>query len=314
MATGSLATTTTEKRRRKRSSGIPVFVPLLFLLPAILLLIAFRYIPAFSAVYHSFTDWTGTNNAAFVGLAQYQTLLADPVFWTSLRNVLLYTFGRTVLTTVMAFLAAELVYNLRNRQSQWLWRVTFTLPMVIPGTVVLLIWRQIYAARLGLLNESLRALGLEQWAQPWLGQTNTALLAIIMIGFPLVSGFSFLVISSALMELSSEINEASLLDGCSPLRRIFAIDIPSIIGPSVLVIILGINAGLQEFAPMLIITSGGPANATQTPGLYLYQIAFTYGKFGYATAIGTVLMILTLGFSYFILRARYRGATDVEVQ
>ena len=249
------------------------------MLPAILILIAFRYIPAFSAVYHSFTDWTGTNNAAFVGLAQYQALVADPVFWTSLRNVMLYTFGRTVLATLMAFIAAELVYNLRNRQSQWLWRVAFTLPMVIPSTVILLIWRQIYAARLGLLNEFLRAVGLDQWAQPWLGQPNTALLAIMVIGFPLVSGFAFLVISSALMELSTEINEASLLDGCSPLRRVFAIDIPSIIGPTVLVIILSINAGLQEFAPMLIITSGGPVNATPDARalplpdcLYLWQI------------------------------------------
>ena len=134
MASGSLATTTTEKRQRKRSSGVPVYVPFLFLLPAIILLVAFRYIPAFSAVYHSFTDWTGTNKASFVGLAQYQALFADPIFWTSLRNVLLYTLGRTLLTTAMAFIAAELVYNLHNRQSQWLWRVTFTLPMVIPAT------------------------------------------------------------------------------------------------------------------------------------------------------------------------------------
>ena len=312
--TSSLATTTTtEKRQRKRSSAVPVYVPFLFLLPAIVLLITFRYIPAFSAVYHSFTDWTGTNNAAFVGLAQYQAMMQDPVFWASLRNVVLYTIGRTVVSMFMAFVAAELVYNLRNRQSQWLWRVVFTLPMVIPGTVVLLIWRQIYAARLGLLNEFLRAVGLDQWAQPWLGQPNTALLALMMIGFPLVSGFSFLVISSALLELSTEINEASLLDGCGPLRRIFAIDIPSIMGPLVLVIILSINAGLQEFAPMLIITSGGPVNATQTPGLYLYQSAFTYAKFGYATAVGTVLMLITLTFSFFTLRARYRRATDVEV-
>lgn len=313
MATGTIAKPTVQNQPRRRSRTIPLYVPFLFLLPAILLLITFRYIPAFSAVYHSFTDWTGTEAANFVGLAQYQAMLQDEVFWLALRNVVLYTLGRTLLTTTMAFIAAELVYNLRNRQAQWLWRVTFTLPMVIPGTVVLLIWRQIYAARLGLLNEFLRAVGLGDWAQPWLGQPNTALAALIFIGFPLVSGFGFLVISSALMELSSEINEASLLDGCSPLRRVFAIDIPSIIGPLVLVIILSINAGLQEFAPMLIITGGGPINATETPGLYLYQSAFTYGKFGYATAVGTVLMLLTLAFSFFTLRARYRRATDVEI-
>ena len=123
-----------------------------------------------------------------------------------------------------------------------------------------------------------------------------------------------LVVLAALENLPSEVNDASLLDGCSRWRRIFAIDLPAIRGPLALITILSINAGLQEFAPMLIITGGGgPVNATQTPGLYLYQQALTYGKFGYATAIGTTLMLLTLAFSVFILAARYRRAVDVEV-
>ena len=119
---------------------------------------------------------------------------------------------------------------------------------------------------------------------------------------------------AALQNLPSSVSEAALLDGCNGLRRVFAIDLPSIRGPLALVIILGINAGLQEFAPMLIVTGGGgPVNATQSPGLYLYQQAIGYGKYGYATAIGTVLMLLTLAFSWFILRSRYQGAHDVAV-
>lgn len=312
MATVSIAKPA-DSTQRRRVRSIPLYVPYLFLIPALLLLIAFRYVPAVSAVYHSFTDWNGTSAANFVGLDQYRTMFGDATFVASVRNVLLYTLGRTVFTTVMALFAAELIYNLRNAQTQWIWQVVFTLPMVVPATVILLIWRQIYAARLGMLNEFLRAVGLGDWAQPWLGQPNTALLALIMIGFPLVSGLSFLVLSSSLLGLSAEVKEASLLDGCGPLRRVFAIDIPSIMGPLVLVIILSMNAGLQEFAPMLIITGGGPLNTTQTPGLYLYQQAITYGKFGYATAIGTFLMAMTLTFSAITLRARYRGAGDVEV-
>ncbi len=310
MATVSIAKpAASTKRRRIRS--IPLYVPYLFLIPALLLLAAFRYVPAISAVYHSFTDWNGTSAANFVGFEQYRVMFRDATFVASVRNVLLYTLGRTVFTTVMALLAAELIYNIRNTQTQWIWQVVFTLPMVVPATVVLLIWRQIYAARLGMLNEGLRAVGLGDWAQPWLGQPQTALMALIMIGFPLVSGLSFLVLSSSLLGLSAEVKEASLLDGCGPLRRVFAIDIPSIRGPLVLVIILSINAGLQEFAPMLIITGGGPLNTTQTPGLYLYQQAITYGKFGYATAIGTFLMLMTLTFSAITLRAYRRG--DVEI-
>jgi raffinose/stachyose/melibiose transport system permease protein len=213
----------------------------------------------------------------------------------------------------MGLVGAELVYNLRNATSQWIWRLVFTLPLVIPATVTLLIWKQMYGARLGLINEGLRTIGLSSLARPWLGQPDTALPALILIGFPLVAGFGFLVLLSALQNLPPEVNDAALIDGCSRMRRIFSIDIPSITGPLVLVIILSVNAGLQEFAPMLVITSGGPINMTQSPGLYLYQTAFTYGKFGYATAIGTVLMMLTLLFSVGVLRQRYRRAYDVEV-
>jgi raffinose/stachyose/melibiose transport system permease protein len=300
-----------QARSPRRSGTIPPYIPYLFLLPAILLLIVFRYIPAGSAIYHSFTDWNGTSAANFVGLAQYQALFQDQSFIRSLQNIAIYSLVRTALGTLMALIGAELVYNLQNYGARSLWRVVFTLPLVIPTTVIFLVWKQIYSARLGLLNEFLELFGGRP--QPWLGSPDTALGAIILIGFPLVSGFSFLVLLSALQNLPSDVNDAALIDGCSRLRRIWSIDLPSIRGPLALVIILGINAGLQEFAPMLIMTNGGPVNATQSPGLYLYQQAISYGKFGYATAIGTVLMMITLTFSLIILRARYRRAHDVEI-
>lgn len=313
MATNSTLTNSVGAASRPRSRLVPVYMPYLFLLPAIILLLLFRYYPAFSAVFHSFTDWDGTRQANFVGLDQYQALLKDAIFVKSIVNILIYTAVRTFLTTVMALIGAELVYNLRSYVSQGIWRIVFTIPLVIPSTVVFLVWRQIYNSRLGLLNQFLAAIGLGDQAQPWLGQPNTALAAIIMIGFPLVSGLGFLVLLSALQNLPTEVNDAALIDGCTRLRRIFAIDLPSIRGPLALIVILGINAGLQEFTPMLVVTNGGPINSTQSPGLYLYQQAFTLGKFGYSTAIGTVLMLMTLVFSVFILRARYKRAHDVEV-
>lgn len=302
------------KPTKPNSRLVPVYVPYLFLIPAFVLLIMFRYVPAFSAVFHSFTDWDGTKPANFVGFQQYEALFNDEVFILSIRNIVFYTLNRALLSTVMALIGAELVYNLRSDLSRSVWRIVFTLPLVIPTTVIFLVWRQVYAGRLGLVNEFLNGIGLGAQARPWLGNPDTALIALTLIGFPLVSGFGFLVLLSALQELPSEVNDASLIDGCSRLRRIFSIDLPSIRGPIALLAVLGITAGLQEFAPMLIVTGGGgPVNATQSPGLYLYQQAITYGKFGYATAIGTVLMLLTLGFSIVILRARYRRAHDVEV-
>lgn len=301
------------KTKVKRGT-VPVYVPYLFLLPAIVLLILFRYIPAFSAVFHSFTDWDGTSTSNFVGLKQYQDLFQDSVFLRSLQNIFVYTFLRTLLTTVMAIIGAELVYNLRSQGMRNVWRVTFTVPLVIPHTVVFLIWRRVYSGDFGLLNDTLTFFGLGGLAKPWLGDPNTALWALVLVGFPLVSTLGFLVILAGLENLPQEVNSAALLDGCSRLRRVFAIDLPAIRGPLAFVAILSINAGLQEFAPMFIMTGGGgPVNATQSPGLYLYQQAFTYTKYGYASAVGTILMLITLVFSIFILAARYRRAIDVEV-
>jgi raffinose/stachyose/melibiose transport system permease protein len=301
------------ERERSRSGYVPAHLPYLFLLPAVVLLVWFRYYPALSAVYHSFTDWDGTTPATFIGLAQYQALFQDEVFLQSLRNILVYAAGRTMLTTVMALAGAELVYNLSSGRAQSIWRIIFTIPLVIPGTVILLIWKQVYAGRLGLINESLELFGLDSMIRPWLGQPQTALPALIFVGFPLVAGFGFLVLLAALQNLPPEINDAAMLDGCSRLRQVFSIHLPSILGPLFLVIILEVTADLQEFAPMLVMTGGGPINATLSPGLYLYQSAFTYGKFGYATAIGTLLMLLTLVFSVMALRFRYRRAHDVDV-
>jgi ABC-type sugar transport system permease subunit len=304
----------THIKTRVNRGSIPIYIPYLFLIPAFILLTIFRYIPAVSAVFHSFTQWDGTSEGTWVGLQQYQTAFADPVFMRSMGNILLYTLARTVLTTVMAIVGAELVYNITSVGTRHFWRVIFTVPLVIPTTVVYLIWRRVYSGDIGLLNDFLSYIGLTSLEKPWLGNSDTALWALIFVGFPLISTFGFLVLLAGLENLPQEVNSAALLDGCSRFRRVFAIDLPAIRGPLAFVAILSINAGLQEFAPMLIMTNGGgPVNATQSPGLYLYQQAFTYNKYGYASAIGTLLMLLTLIFSIFILAARYRRAIDVEV-
>ena len=308
----------TDQKRRKRTSNLHLnarwrtaIVPLLLLAPALILLIIFRYIPTLSAVFHSFTIWNILFPEEFVGLKNYQDLLQDSVFLQSLRNILQYAIMRTLLTMTMAFVGAELVYNIHNARWRNIWRLVFTIPMVIPLTVELMIWKEIYAGRQGLLNEFLVAIGVLDRAYPWLGRPDTALWALIFVGFPAVAGFGFLVLLAALQNLPSEVNEAALLDGCSRLQCVFAIDLPNIRGPLALILILSLNSGLQQFAPMLVMTNGGPANTTMSPAFYLYWEAFKYGKQGYASAIGVILLLMTLGLSILILWSRYRSASDV---
>ena len=312
-ASARLGPRTVSGRQGSTSGFVPIYVPFLFLIPALLLLIIFRYYPTISAIYHSFTIWEIPQPGEFVGLQNYRNLFEDRVFLKSISNILRYMVGRSFFTLVMAFIGAELVYNLTSARKRNFWRTVFTVPMVIPITVNLLLWQQIYAGRQGLLNDFLVGIGAMARPYPWLGRADTALPALIFIGFPAVAGFGFLVILAALQNLSSEVNDASLIDGCSRFRRVFAIDLPAIRGPLALIIILSMNSGMQEFTSMFVMTQGGPANATMSPAFYLFTQAFDYGEYGYATAIGTVLMLMTLVFSIVILRIRYRKAHDVEV-
>ena len=122
-----------------------------------------------------------------------------------------------------------------------------------------------------------------------------------------------LIYLAALQSIPAELYEAAELDGAGIARRIWHVALPQIRGVMLIMLILQLIATFQIFTEPFLLTNGGPVNATQSPGLYLYQQAFTYGKFGYSTAIGTVLMLMTLAFSIFILRSRYRSAHDVEV-
>ena len=179
-------------RWKLRSGFVPIYVPFLFLIPALLLLIAFRYIPAVSAIYHSFTYWNIPEPGEFIGLQNYQALFDDPIFIKSLGNILKYMVGRTALVLVMAFIGAELVYNLTSDRWRNIWRMIFTIPMVIPITVNLLVWQQVYAGRQGMLNEFLTGIGAMARPHPWLARPDTALPALIFIGFPAVAGFRIL--------------------------------------------------------------------------------------------------------------------------
>ena len=298
---------------RSKSVGASLLAPFLFLLPALLLLIFLRYVPAISAFYHSLTEWDGVGTGVYVGLDQYRTLFEDKVFLLSLQNIVKYGAVRTFIIVAMSFFGAELVYNLRSRREQSFWRIVFTIPMLVPWTVELLIWSQIFAARRGLVNEFLKSFGIIKRVHPFLGDPNTALWALAVVGFPLITGIGFLVLLAALRNLPAEVNDAALIDGCSRLRRVFAIDLPNIRGPLALVAIINLNATLQAFGPMFVMTGGGPINTTMSPVLFVYQQAFQRVNFGYATAAGVVLMFLTLSLSVLILRTRYKGAHDVAV-
>ncbi|MGQ9629506.1 MAG: carbohydrate ABC transporter permease [bacterium] len=263
-----------------------------FLAPTFALVLVFNYYPIAQAFFRSFYEWRGGSMAKFVGFDNFIEMFNDIAFRISVGNMLkLLLFHLIVVVTVPVF-AAELIFGLRSRpRLQHFFRILFVIPMVVPSIVVLLIWSFIYDGEVGLLNAVLRGMGLGHLERGWLADPNTALYAIMGLGFPWVSGTAVLIYLAGLLGVNMEIWDSAKLDGASGIKRFVKIDLPLIMGQIKLMVILTIMNQMQGFVSILVLTQGGPGWSTLVPGLYLYQNAFQHARMGYANAIGVVMFI-----------------------
>lgn len=275
----------------------------LLLLPTFLLIIIFNYYPAGSALYHSFFDWNGANLKRFSGLSNFVQMFNDKTLWLSFGHLAQLTLFGVIISVSFPLVAAALIFHLRDLRWAYFYRVLFVVPMVVPGIVVLMIWRFIYSPNLGLINQILRAIGLEILARPWLGDFKLALYALMGIGFPWVAGFATLIYLAGFQAIPAELLDAAAIDGASTRQRFFSVELPLVVSQIKLIVILTIIGSFQNFATVLVMTNGGPGTETMVPGLYLYRNAMQYNKMGYACAIGTLMFLITLALTY--LNTRY---------
>ena len=284
-------TANSTNRRWRRFKGSSVFY--LLILPTFVMLMIFNYWPAFTSLYRSFFEWDGVFYERFIGFGNFVEIFRDPIMHVAFKNMAKLTVGWVILRLVFPLLGAELVFNLKSRRAQYLYRVLFVIPMVIPQIVTFLLWRFMYGAMV--INELLKAIGLGHMARPWLGDFDFALLAILFVGFPWIDAFNFLVFQAGLMAIPSSVFESARLEGAVGLKRIFTIDIPLLMGQIKLVVVLSLINAIREYQMVLVMTNGGPGWETMVPGLAMYQNAFLYGRMGYGSAIGTTLFVLLLG-------------------
>lgn len=290
----------TERRTARRSAPRRTVVLYLVLAPALVLLAVFAYSPALSGMFYSFFDWRPGFDSEFIGLSNYERMLGDQVWWASFANLgFIFVFG--IVTWVVPFAAAELVVSHSSRRAQFVFRTLLIAPIAFPQIVTLLIWGFFYDPANGVINTFLGAVGLEDLRQNWLGDPQTALLALLFIGFPWVAGLPFLVFLTALQNIPSEIFDAAALDGVGRLRRIIHIDIPMMAGQFVLLAFLAVISTLQYGMAAFILTGGGPDNATQVPILRMLSAAFSGRDWGYAAALSTTLFVVTLALGVFLL-------------
>ena len=272
-----------------------------FLLPNLLGFAVFTFFPVIAALVISFTDWDLLQAPTWVGLGNYQTLLRDPLFGQVLKNTALYVLGTVPLQMVLA-LAVALALNERI-PGQLFFRTAYFMPVVASTVAVALVWRWIFNYDFGLLNSFLYMIGIQD-PPNWLGSTRTALISIIIMSIWQQVGYSMVLFLAGLQGVPVQLYEAAKIDGAGPWARFAFITLPMLSATTFFVLVIGVINSFQVFDQALIMTQGGPANATNTIVYHIYRNAFQFFKMGYASAMAWVLFAII--FVVTLLQFRYQ--------
>ena len=274
---------------------------LFYVLPATILLVLITLFPFFYLIYNSLMRWNLQRaylGKAFIGLENYRAMLADPLFWDAMRVTVITTISIVVVQLTLGMLLA-LLFS-RQMAGRRVLRSLFLLPLITTPVVVGLTWRMLFNADLGMINYALRSMGLPE--PLWLASTTWALPSIIITDTWQVVPFVTLMFVAGLQSLPVEPREAATIDGASPVRIFFDITLPQLRPLIFLAMLFRVTDALRLFDLIYVMTSGGPANATQTLNLYAFKVGFTFLDIGYGSALAVALMAICVGLSLIIIR------------
>jgi raffinose/stachyose/melibiose transport system permease protein len=266
---------------------------LILLAPALAVYCAFAVYPMLNVVVLSFMRWNGLTAAShFVGLDNYVAVFTqDPVFWTAVRNTVLWTAMSVVFPPAIGFLLAlSLNENVPGRGPL---RALFYMPVIIAPIAVATMWRWMYDPFFGLFNAVLTALGLQGLIQDWLGDRDIALYSMFVAYVWQTVGFSLVLFLAGLQNVSPTLVEASRVDGASRFQIFRYVTLPALRPSITIVLILSIINSLKAFDIVYGMTQGGPAQSTQMLALWAFTQAMQLGDFGRGAAISVVLLLIT---------------------
>ncbi|EGL19930.1 MULTISPECIES: sugar ABC transporter permease [Paenibacillus] len=262
------------------------------LLPALLIYSVFVIVPIFWSAYYGFFDWKGIGEAKFNGFDNYVEALKDPIFWLALKNNLIVVaasvFGQVPIALVLA-----LVLRKSNFFQRFIRSAVF-MPMVLSSVVVGIIWSYIYHPQIGILNFLLDAVGLESWKKAWLSDKSVSMLALTVPIIWNYIGPYLIMFIAALQNIPSDIDDAAMIDGATGSRKLFSVTLPMIWDTVKVTIVLCISGSLKAFDLIYVMTGGGPAHSTELLASYMYNNTFSVYRFGYGSAISTLIIIISL--------------------
>ena len=271
-------------RKRRRSGRL-----WLFILPAAIPYLFVVIVPSLQGVGFSFTNFDGLNPVwKIVGIDNYTHFLRDPQALRAVLNTIGLAFVSAIFENLIGLLLA-LALNGRLFSRNVL-RVIFFMPVVIITVVVAFVWQFIYTPT-GPLNQALDLLGLHSLAQNWLGSPSTALWSIAVIVIWQFSGYAMVIYLAGLQGVPAELLEAASLDGAGRFKRFWFVVRPLLLPAFTVNFMLSLTRGFMIFDQIWVTTQGGPAQSTDSLSTLVYRNAFTYGEYGYSSAIAVVLTI-----------------------
>ncbi|HEX2143426.1 MAG TPA: sugar ABC transporter permease [Glycomyces sp.] len=289
-------------QRRKRSGRHDAW-PLV--LPALLPVMLFSVYPLVYGVLLGFTDAQAGLNVEthFNGLDNYVQLAGNGLFWESFRIGLVWAFSVTILQ-FLASLGLALMLNLDLRL-RWLARTLALIPWAMPPVIIAIMWQLMLNPNYGPVNRTLDALGLPSGIN-WLGEASIALPVVVVVGVWAGMPQTTVVLLAGLQAVPAELNEAAAIDGASTWRRFWHVTLPALRPIVIAITTLDLIWNFNSFALVFVLTAGGPGGTTMLPSLFAYNEAFRYGNFGYAAAMGNVMVILIGAILFFYLRGQMR--------
>ena len=282
------------RRRRNQIAG------LLFVAPALLLVLVFFIIPLGMAFWMSLHNWPLLGKPRFIGVGNYVRLVQDAQFWSSLRFTVYYTLVVTVAIFAVAFPLA--LFAEKSRPLTKIYRTAFFLPVVVGFGSASLLWAWLLDVDSGLFSPAAVALGLTDKRVNLLADFDTTFWSIVIMVVWKTAGFNMIILLTGLQGISTEVQEAARMDGASPWQRFRRITLPLMRRTIALALILSVAGSMLAFDQFYIIADGGPQNSTITAVYWIFSQSFMSFHLGYGSALSMVLLAILVIISVVQLR------------
>jgi raffinose/stachyose/melibiose transport system permease protein len=260
---------------------------LLFALIPLSIFAAVLIYPFLQGMYLTFTNWDGFSHDKYVGFSNYTESLKDPEFWITLRFTFKYVIVSVITINAVAFGLALLVTS--KLKSSNIFRTFLFVPNLIGGVILGVIWQFIFNTALVSLSSKM---GWSLFSSSWLGETNTAFWALIIVTTWQASGYMMIIYVTGLISIEQDVIEAARVDGASAARTLWSIKMPLMAQAFTISIFLTLRGGFMAYDVNLALTGGGPYRTTELIAMHIFQDAFAFGNFGTGQSKAVLLFIL----------------------